>query len=130
MVIPRPPLPLSRESNGVIRENHQGSSNSKVNNITSASYTSLLNSLKHKDNSGGSSSNFKSGASSSSNSHAKVTISSDFIKSGPSGSKNKGGGNPREIKFNVRHNTTGETFTVSLAECETIDTLKTLIHAQ
>lgn len=53
-----------------------------------------------------------------------VSVSTDFVKSGPSG------GNPsKEIKFVIRNNG-GANLTLSLAECETIETLKTLIHAQ
>jgi len=53
-----------------------------------------------------------------------VSLSSDLVKSGPSG-----GVSSKEIQFVIRNNI-GKSLTLSLAECETIETLKTLIHAQ
>lgn len=52
------------------------------------------------------------------------------MSSGPSSSKNSGPSNAvnREIKFSIHHGL--EHFDISLAECETLETLKTLIQAQ
>lgn len=116
VLIPPPHVP-----NGVIREARKGTSTSSKSKSTNPPPASLFSLKKETHNN-------KSSSSSSSNSHAKVSLSSDFMMSGPSGSK-KGGSN-REVRFIVRYNLTGEVLNVSLAECETIDTLKTLIHAQ
>jgi len=66
-----------------------------------------------------------------SSNNAGVSIASDFLSAGPSGSNpiNRTAPN-REIKFTVTHATTGASLQTSLAECETVETLKTLIHAQ
>lgn len=116
--------PPRNPSNGVIRHSSQASSATttsvKQNSSSSTSSKTAETPFFVKEE--------KPRSSSSSNSRAKVTLSSDFMKSGPSGSK-KGAGS-REITFNVRLDTTGAALTAKLAECETVDTLKTLIHAQ
>lgn len=58
----------------------------------------------------------------------RVTLSSDFLEAGPSTKgANNDGESKKEIRFVINYN--GQSFPMPLAQCETIDTLKTLIHA-
>lgn len=58
----------------------------------------------------------------------RVTLSSDFLEAGPSKGPSSSEGDPkRDIRFVVHYN--GQTLPMTLAQCETIDTLKTLVHA-
>lgn len=57
----------------------------------------------------------------------RVTLSSDFLEAGPSKGPSSGTDSKKNIRFVVSYN--GQSFTMSLAQCETVDTLKTLVHA-
>ncbi|CAL8103451.1 unnamed protein product [Orchesella dallaii] len=59
----------------------------------------------------------------------RVTLSSDFLEAsaGPSKESNSEGTSNREIRFVVNYN--GQNIVMPLAQCETIETLKTLVHA-
>jgi uncharacterized membrane protein len=62
-----------------------------------------------------------------------VSLSSDFLAAGPSGAKTSSSSktnNKKDIRFIVTNGTGRGTLEIVLAECETVETLKTLIHAQ
>lgn len=121
-------------------ENHTArgflTSSSVRNNAGSSSEDrSRRNDMNHIGNSGISSSDsrIKSSGSSKANStrsHGfppRVTLSADFLEPGAGPSKEAKVDN-REIRFVVHFN--GDTLPMSLAECETVDTLKTLVQAR